>query len=736
MKAIKHGGRRFALSLTTLAMSCLAGQALAQTASEKKPPDSTTVTLDTVVISAQKRLEPQQEVPVPVTAFDAKMLEKTGATDVRDLALRTPGLTMTQFNVGEPQYSIRGVGSTSDSAGGDASVAVFVDDVFIGRPAGANFSFLDLDRVEILRGPQGTLFGRNTSGGAISVTTARPSQTASTKLFASLGNYDAVDLGAVFNRPLSETVSAKLAVGHRRHAGYSHEASTGKELDSSKSTSARLQVLMDLTPSTTLLLSADTARDRGTGNARVPYPIIPGTPIGKLLKVIYPNGVDPRVASSDPDSFQDRDVSGFSARLEHDLSFGSLTSITAYRETKLKQFEDLSGSKSPLWILKNLDRVDERAEQWSQELRLANPAGSTFSWVAGLYYFTETVRRAEGFETAFTPLPAAGGNVLFRQRTKNESAAAFGQVDLPLAKALNLSVGLRQTVDRKEAHQVALNLLPNDPTPGLPLFPGQPYDISAAKRWSALTGKLGLDYKLDRDKMIYATLSKGYKSGLFPSQNNSPASVGVPLAPENVVNTELGFKSEWLGRRLRVNASAFKFDYTDLQQMQLNPQLVLLSFNVDAKVKGAELELLAAPANWLTVGANAAYLDTKITRGLYTGLDLTGKRLMRAPRGTWGLFAEATTAISGGQLAARAEYARKSTFYTESSNSLPSLVPAYGVWDARLSYRMAGGPELALWGKNLTDTLYQSSVIVFQGNGFSTFGAPRTYGVSLSWTLK
>jgi len=732
-------GQHFARSFLALAIASLAGNAAAQSAtaaSDKKPEKEPVVGLETVVVTAQKRAEPLQEVPIPVTAFDARMLEKTGASDVRDIAIRTPGFTMTQYNIGEPQYSIRGMSSSSDSAAGDSTVAVFVDDVFIGRPAGANFSFLDLERIEVLRGPQGTLFGRNTSGGAISVTTARPGQQSSTKLYTSAGNYGSLDLGVVFNRALSDTLKLKLAVGHREHEGYSRQIVTGSSLDGGQSDSARVQLLADLSPRTSLLLSADMAIDRGDGLARVPYPVFSNTTTAPLINKLYPPGTDLRLAYSDPRSYQNRDVHGFSARLEHELDFAALTSITAVRRTQLDQFEDLSALPPP-WVLKNLDRVKEDAKQWSQELRLASLPGSKMAWVAGLFYFGEKVLRDESFETAFSLLPAAGGNVRFNQNVKNTSAAVFGQIDYPLAERLNLTVGLRQTFDKKEADQSAINLDPSDPTPGLPLFPGQPYHIVASKSWNALTGKLGLDYRLDKSKMVYASVSRGYKSGLFPSQNNSVQTVGVPLDPEKVWSYELGLKSEWLDRRLRLNASAFKFDYKDLQQFNLTPQLVLVSFNVDAKARGAELELQAVPTDWLTLGASAAYLDSEVIRGAFAGFNLNGNQLARAPKNTYGVYAEASTALAGGRLTGRVEYARKGSFFIEASNASTSLIPAYGLLDARLSYRAnPTGPEFALWGKNLNDKLYQTHVISFLGNGFSVFGPPRTVGVSMSWNFK
>ena len=730
--------RRFVRSALALAVAGALGTAGAQQAApagETKPPAEADVALPTIVVTAQKRKEKLQDVPIAVTAFDSRDLEKIEAGDMRDIAIRTPGFTMTLFNVGEPQYSIRGVGSTSDSAAGEASVAVFVDEIFIGRPAGANFGFLDLERIEVLRGPQGTLFGRNTSGGAISVTTARPSHTPSSKFYASYGNYNAVEASGVINAPLNERVAARLSLGYRDHGGYSHHILTGADLDGGSNASARFQLLIDASSATSILLRADAASDRGDGLARVPFPVFPTTATSALIRALYPEDTNLRLAYSDPASFQNRDVHGASAHIEHELGFGTLASISAYRRTKLAQLEDLSVLPPP-WVLVSLDRVDETARQFSQELRLASSPGREFTWVAGLYYFTESVVRDESFYTRFSLVPPAGGNVLFNQDVSNKSSAIFGQLDYPVARDLNLSVGLRQTHDYKRADQAAINLDAADATPGIPLFPGQPYHIVASKSWNALTGKFGLDYRMDRDKLLYASVSRGYKSGMFPSQNNSIQSVAVPLEPERVWNYEVGVKTEWLDRRLRLNANAFALDYKDLQQFNLTPQLVLVAFSVDAKIKGAEIEMLAAPAKWLMLGANASYLDTRVTNGVFAGFNLNGNRLARSPQTTCNIFGEASTEVAGGMLSARVDYARKDRFYTDAANSATNLVPAYSLVDARLAYAPRGsGLEFSIWGKNLSNTLYQSHVIAFLGNGFSLFAPPRTVGASLSWNF-
>ncbi|RMF11510.1 MAG: TonB-dependent receptor [Alphaproteobacteria bacterium] len=716
--------RSVALSVSALALMA-APLAAAQ--------EENTFWIEEITVTAQKRAQSIQDVPIAVSAFNQDTLDQIQAVDVSDLVIRTPNFTMTQFNIGEPQYYIRGVGSTSDSAGGDPTVAVFIDEVYIGRGGGSNFDFFDLERVEVLRGPQGTLFGRNTSGGAISVVTSKPSHEAYAKVQATYGNYDTIAGKAVINGPLGDTVAAKASVSYRTRDGYSENIITGEDLNDAENFSARLQFLVTPSDRLSILVSGDYSDDQTKGNARVPFPVFDDTPTAPLIRLLYPEDTDIRKSYSGPDTFQDREIWGLMARVDYEADYGTWTSITAYRETELSWFEDLSVLPSP-WILVNLDRADEKADQFSQELRLASPSGSKVEWVAGVYYFTESVDRSEQFIVEFAPLPIAGGDVTFFQDAENTSYAAFGQVTYPVSDQFSVTAGVRYTYDEKDIHQIAVDNAQDAPLPGIPLFPGQPYDIMADESWDALTGKFGVEYKTENGNLLYASISRGFKSGLFSSQGNSPEVVAEPLAPEKVWNYEVGAKTDWLDGRLRLNMAAFYLDYTDLQQFLLDAQLRLVTFNVDAEVKGLEVETVIAPTRWLQLGGNLAYLDTEIKGSAVSGIDLDGNKLPRSPKWSYNVFASATANVPGGTLNGRVEFAWQDDIFHEATNIDPTFIGSYGLLDARIAYtHEESGVELALWGKNLTDEEYQSHVIPFLGNGFSLFGPPRTYGLTATW---
>jgi iron complex outermembrane receptor protein len=708
--------------------------------------------LEEIIVTAQKRVESAQDVPIALSVFGAADLQAANIRRIEEIVLRTPNFTMMRVNVGEPQFYIRGVGSNSDSAAGDPTVGVFQDEIYIGRISGAAFDVFDMQRVEVLRGPQGTLFGRNTSGGAVNFIPNRPEQDFFASAELSLGNYDSIEGRAVLNGGITDSLAGRLSVSHREHSGYSENITTGADLDDEDNWSARGQLLFTPTDATRLLLGYDFVKDDNAGNARVPYPVFDTGQVGPAnnvalgaLRRIWPVGSDLRKAYSVPESFQERDINGLTVRFESDASYGSWTLLGGWRQVELSWYEDLDGLKpygppTTGWVLQNRDIADEDAEQYSLEARLASPADSRVRWVAGLYYFTEEVNRNETFQTQFSLLPVAGGDVTFVQDVDSSTYAAFGQATYPVTDNLSVTAGLRWSNDEKDARQVGRNNDPADLTPGIPLFPGQPYDVKASDSWDSTTGKLAVDYRLGDGRLLYASASKGFKSGIYPSQNNVVQSVGEATPPEEVWSYEAGAKTEWFDNTLRVNFAVFLMDYTDLQLFRLDPQLRLVTFTEDTKNQGAELEILAAPAEGLEAGLNFAYLKAEVDGGVNDGAQLP-----RAPEYTFGGFAQYEWAFAGGNMALRADFKWTDDYRTEiayntgapasdAANARITAIESFALLDARLSYAPGDGNlEFSLWGKNLTDETYPTHIIPFLGNGFSIFGPPRTYGVSASW---
>lgn len=689
-----------------------------------------------IIVTAQKREQNIQDVPLAITAFGADKLDQIKAVDVSDIAVRTPNFTATQFNLGEPQYFIRGVGSTSDSAASDPTVPVFIDEVYIGRAAGSNFDFFDLERIEVLRGPQGTLFGRNTTGGAISVVTRKPSLDGlSAKLQGVVGNLNNYEARGVVNVPLSENAAVKGAVSYSTQDGYTRNLTTNEKIGGRENISGRLQVLVKPSDTVSLLVSGDYAHDNNGGNGRVPFPLFPNAPTTPAFQAFYPAGTSIRRSNANPDGFQDRDVWGLLARAEIETDIGLFTSITSYRDVQLQTFEDLSSA--PI-LPQNDDRISEDSNQFSQELRVSSLPNSSLEWVAGLYFFTENVDRNETFDLIFAPLPIAGGSVEFIQDAKNTSYAAFAQATVPITDSFSITGGLRYTYDKKNIRQIALdNEVPADGFPGVPLFPGQPYDISASESFDQLTGRLSLEYTFPNDALLYASYSRGFKSGVFPSQNNVLQNINAALPPEIVNNYEVGIKTNWADNRLQFNASAFYLDYNNLQQFILDGGLNLITFSADAEIYGFEFDAIARPAPWLEVGGTLSILETEIQNAVVGTINLDGNELPRSPGVSFNIFASTTFDVPGGELNVRGNYSFRDDFFHEGTNLPETQIKNYGLLDARIAYRLEDSNiEFALWGKNLTDEEYQTHVIPFLGNGFSLFGPPATYGASVTIEFK
>ncbi|NBC21879.1 MAG: TonB-dependent receptor plug domain-containing protein, partial [Gammaproteobacteria bacterium] len=328
--------------------------------------------LEEIIVTAQKREQSLQEVPISVTAIGEQAIQEGKITGVQEVALETPNFTMTQFNIGEPQYYIRGIGNSLDSAGSDPAVATFIDEVYVGRSAGTAMDLYDLDRVEVLRGPQGTLFGKNVVGGALNIITKRPTPEFEAKFGATVGNYSQTVLRGFVNGAIADNVSGKLSFSRRQRDGYVDNVVDGEEYHDEDNFSARGQLLFNVADATEVLVGFDWATDDQAGNCRNVNNLDKNDPLG--LAVFYPpvidatTGGDVRKCASEADAFQERDMLGTLLRVDHDFANSTLTSITAYRETDYAWLEDLAGMPLGATPFNLTDTVDEEADQISQEL--------------------------------------------------------------------------------------------------------------------------------------------------------------------------------------------------------------------------------------------------------------------------------------------------------------------------------------------------------------------------------
>lgn len=720
---LNHGGSLAALSCV-LAFG-LAGPAHAQQEG---------TAIDPIVVTAQKVEQDLQDVPIAITAFSAEQLRVNRADSVLDVAQRTPGFTSTEVNPAEPNYVIRGIGTEgiNSNAGGDASVVMFIDGVYIGRGGGSNLELFDLARVEVLRGPQGTLFGKNVVGGAISLVSRRPDAEPFVELSAGAGNYDRREFRARFNQPLSDNVFASGAFSMRQRSGYSFNQTTGNDVDDEDTYGFRGSLRYKPSDKFDVVVTADYSKQDQNGQVR-----------DNVCDATFNGGVhcvgvnpDPRITNAIVDGFLRREVSGILADVTWNTNFGVVSSLTAYRKADF-DFQDpfFSNPVNPPTQIESINRNIESSSQFSQELRLAWSAlNERLTGVVGGYFLHEDIERDEQLDQRF-PAPAQTGYGSFPQDVEARSTALFGQATLAVTDRLDVTLGARMTWEEKDAHLQAIRRA----GPGWPPPMAEEYNVRASKSWDAFTPRAAVTYKASDDVLLYVSAARGFKSGGFQGTAGTAASAAVAYNPEFAWTYELGIKSQWLDNSLRLNVAAFQTNHTDLQISQLVPLCCVVIGNAaEAEIRGVEAELLWRPVRGLDINGSYTYLDaTFVDFATGATANFTGNTLPRSPEHKFNAGAQYRWSLgeSGGAFI-RADYTYQTDYFLEASNTPLEVQDGYGIVDARAAYESPSGAwEVALWGKNLTDELVATHMTAFAPfrQQLNIYQPPRTFGVSLTF---
>jgi iron complex outermembrane receptor protein len=694
-----------------------------------------------ITVSAQRRDEPLQEVPMAITVLDTQMLEEQRIVTIDEVYGRTPGFSFSQFNAAQPQPYIRGIGSTDDSASGDNSVVIFVDEVYMGRAGAFDVDLYDLERVEVLRGPQGTLWGKNVIGGAINIVTQKPGPSVKGVLEATAGNHGRAEIFATVGGPFGDQASGKISVSKKDRDGYTLHQVTGNRLHDEDSFAVRGHLGFSGSDNVEFLFSADYQEDNLAGNAREPrgepFRFFPWFPPAQ-------SSPDPYVAELNTDGFQDREVMGASARFDVQTGAGTFTSISAYRTSEFQFQEDFDGTVRGLIV----DNVDEDAEQLTQELRLASSDGGKWTWVTGLYYLREEVDRFDfndfsgndagiallfGLPPGFLP----SFKVFYDQQNTTESYALFGQATLAASEKVNVSFGGRYTTEEKDAKIEGSGFDP------VGAFLEAPYLVDVSESWDDFSPQVSVDVRLKDGVLFYATASRGFKSGGFNGSANSGDSASTPFDPEEATNIELGLKTQTMGNRLLFNAAAFNIDYRDLQVFQLIEGARLVIDNAaDATSRGLELELAARPFEGLNISTGFAYLEAEYDEFIDDqGNDFSGNTLTRAPENSGHLAIDyAWPAGERGVVTIGGEYMYQGEIFFDPDNFELAGDDGHSLLNARIAFETANGRwRFTVWGKNLTDELYYIHAIDGRGpfnlsqNAAMVVGAPNTYGLSVAY---
>jgi iron complex outermembrane recepter protein len=739
-----------------------APQALAQTASPSQGSNDEAVGLQIaeVIVTARRRSESLQDVPVSVSAFDARRIEELQAQNISGLQNSVPNLYLDRGDGANTVIFIRGIGQNDSLAFADAGVGVYLDDVFIARSQAAFLDLFDVQRVEVLRGPQGTLYGRNTIGGAVKFVSAQPPDHLGLYVEAGGGNFDYGTLKASLGGPIAaDSLLGKVAVSATHRSGYATNLSDGEDDGDTQSLAWRGTLAYTPTDDVRVSLTVDGKRDRpDTSRSPVRETSVTGfaDPVGApLTSTTFAPASNPYRVDVNANRLSDLDAYGLTLKAGVDLSDAwTIESITAYREMDFDLTLDTDGT--PLPILDIL--VLQEQNQFSQELRATYDAHSGFTLIAGLYYFHDDDVTFSGVDNGALsvfgfPVTAFGlaTSSLADTHQKTESLAGFADASYELTQRLTLGAGVRYTYEEKESRRRFENFF--DPAISViertPPFlrgagvAGAP--ISGKQDFDAVTPKLSLSFKASDDALLYASVARGFKSGGFDGRGTSRFTF-QPFDPETVWGYEAGLKSTWADGRVVANAAVFYNDYQDLQVTSfgrdpLSGGFVSLFTNAaKARTQGAELELAARASAGLTLNASLGYLDAKYEKfetligGVVT--DVSRREMVNAPEWSASLgftYERSLSASLIGAIHVDAAYRGKTcTEITASellaqddyvmSNAFVSVKTADERWELRGGVQNLGDEQVRVQGFNLSE---------FPGYQLAFYSARRTWDLHL-----
>jgi iron complex outermembrane receptor protein len=751
------------LRAAPFAFAMTLGLAATSAAAQETPPDEDGAKgsggIGDIVVTAQRRSERTQDVPASISAFGADELARQNVTGIETLARRTPGFYLGSSGALRPALYIRGVGSRQADAGSEAPVGVFLDDIYLGRSSSALGTLKDIERVEILRGPQGTLYGRNTIGGAVNILSKAPTSEFEGRIDAGVSTYGGWNAMIAAGGPVDDagSIRARFAAWRDKRDGYITNLTNGRDVLGTDNLGARARLDIDLSERITLSGIADYSYDgdgAGFQGKRV------GNVVNRNAVFLGRAGLLPQTSpdrfgefyNSDPTL--DRTIYGFTGKLVADLGGVELSSISGYRGIDSVDGRDVDASS----LLVGTQLSTERSKQFTQEIRLASVSGGplTFadhlSWLVGAYYYHDSSFRSDQFD--FGPdsviglLPGAKTSIASADYT-TKSYAFFGQFVVKPVDGLELTLGARYSHDKKTALARGTNTIP-----GAPLI-AVPYATNLLEEsWSSFDPKAVLAYHLNSRINVYASYSKGFKSGGFQYVPLSEAQARLIYDPEELEAFEIGFKSRLFDDRVQLNLSAYKYNYNDLQVTRNIPQpnnsvAVLVTNAGTSKIKGADVELIWKPVNELELGATYNYLDAKYTDYIFApagipaspSTDFSGTRLTRSPKHSLSGYGELTIPGPGeGELILRADYAYRTTFFFEPGEgnilygpTVPFTVQeAYGLLDLRATYR-TGNFSISAFADNVTNEYYLRNTQGFGSVIVQFPGSPRVIGAQLGY---
>ena len=772
---------RLALAGTALLVVALPAQA-------QTTPDADT---DDIVVTARQRAENVQTVPIAVSVVSGEQLDRAYTVNTQQLSLLVPSLNYSSANPRNTAFTIRGLGSSvvavsQANDGLEGGVGFYIDQVYHARPATAAFDFSDIDRIEVLRGPQGTLFGKNSTAGAISITTRLPTFTPEASEEISVGSFNYVQAKASASLPLTDTIAARISGLVTRRDGVIRNIVTGEDHNGIGNQAVRGQLLFQPNDRVSIRLIADFTDFESNCCTQVYFRVAPTLKPAARQYPALAAGVGYTPASLDPyDRVTDIDAAlgvstnegGVSAIANWNLGAATLTSVSAWRFWNWDAANDRDYTGLPIQLVQH---IPSRQDQYSQELRLASNGEGALSYVGGLYFFRQRVIGRPisiygplaayyliGPTTgaAATPVP---GNLLDgfgsdgRTDFQSNSYAAFGEVNWRPLRGLTITGGLRYTYEKKKGSydtftfgglqtaNAALN------SAKLSILRGQ--DYAARVNGGALTGRTNLAYQFTPDVFGYAGFARGAKSGGInmsglPLDNaNQPALNTAVVRPEQNTNYEIGLKTRLFGQRLTLNVDAYYTRVTDFQAnvTDTGAAAALRTYLANipkVTVKGIEADANVQVSKRFSLNASAAYADGKydsypngpcpIERigSATTVCDLSGIALPSLPK--WSVTYGGDYALPidplGGSIALHLDGRSQTKQFGDPTGSAYTVIGGYTLVNGSVGFRSRRGWEIAVFTRNLFDRNYIQNVTIQAGNTgliLATPSDPRTVGVT------
>lgn len=742
----------FPKGLLASAISCVMAS---QVVVANEAADAAGYYLEEVVVSARKVEESAQDIPVAINVMDGQTVEDLKIQSMTDVIKFTPGATFTSSFAGEPNISVRGISSGDNSASGSSGVLLMADNEVISRGFMYSGALFDIARVEVMRGPQGTTYGKNANGGVVHSISNLPTDESEVRVKTTVGDYGLFGIEGVANGALTDSASARLAVYHQEREGYSEDARTGESVDDTDTQALKTSLIWDASEDLFLTFRGHWSRDHYDDPA--PRKALdPSKPDGLIFNPLLggseDTSLDPYKVMNSDDQFYSRTIWGASMEASLNLNGYDLTSITSYRKGDDDVRVDLFGGYDDLVV----QRSKNDATTFSQELRLGNAGyAETLTWLTGVYYLNEEHERNETKEVlANDPFYQAVGLETFQnfsQDSSGYSLGAFGELNYSISDSTHLTVGARYSYEAKD-YQVTHGV-----TGGSVLVPGgggtsfanifiddasQIIDETSDETWDSVTGKISLTHHLMNDTLVYSTISNGFKAGGF---NPEPANADVAVKSydaETLLSIEVGVKAELLDRRLRLNAALFDSSYDDIQTEGFLPGGAVVVENAgEASIQGLELEFTWLALENLTFIGSYANYDSEYEKLNNGGVDLSGEALVDVPEWTGHLGAIYQVDFDdSSHIRLRVDYRSRADVLAIRDAVVGDVERAgEDIFSAQAAWLSADeGLEISIWGENITNKA-EISVVGPSALGTQphvTYAAPRTLGLTVTYNMQ